>query len=253
MNEKQSSIAYLISTTGRQPDEISEWDKARSEYEHIINQSDAKEQLLKLVIDGVANIDDSIYPKRIPKSQDPSINVFYNGKTFTFQADENNQNPSKIKPFTFGILEWNDIKAISLSYISRCHLIVIPIYERSIIIIADFASLGGTKIHYRTSNGPYLSSTKDKKNLLIFDWDEIVEIHANLNPAYPAHKLIFGPKMCLVCFQKARTKAFKCNENNGHLVACEDCINDLDQCPLCHSIAPIEHISSPFQTMVSFI
>lgn len=255
MFNEESSITSLVSTSGnplpnpQHPsgnpnNQLSEWEKARIEYLEIIEQPDAKQTLITKVMEGVKEMDtqeelignDYIFPKRTPKTPDSSINILYNGETYIFDGTQ---------PITFGHSHWNDIVARNNSNgISRCHFIAIPIYHRSIVIIVDFASLMGTHIHHRTSDKTCPMSTQKKKNLMILDWGEAAEIRVNLSNPQFQQKLLFGPKMCLICLEKARTEAFQCGENNqGHLVACPDCILKLDRCPLCRKRSSTKHLS----------
>lgn len=233
------TMQYIL-TSGAVPQK-SEWDAAREEYENLIEQPDAKELLVKICKESISTIDDNLFPKKEPESGDPSINVFHDGTTYTFEG-----------PFTIGRHNWNDIFLNNPS-ISRCHLVVIPVYERAIVIIADFASSWGTMMKARSSDKGCLASTKNEKNLLIIDWDEAVEVV--LSPergkeVLRSEKIVMGPKMCVVCFDKARTKAFQCNGTGGHLVACEDCIGGLDKCPLCRKQGMVKTVGNLMQTNV---
>ena len=212
-----------------------EWEEARKLYDSIIYKHDAKDIIIEAVKKTKEEIlKDPAFPDTKTLNKD-EFNIALDDQTYTFINDQ---------IVTIGRLSWNDI-ILDREGISRCHLIVIPIPERNLILLIDFASIGGSRIEKRSSEKPLSESSSQKKEVMMIDWDEASIV--SLSEKASIKRFTFCPRMCIICFENARAVRLNC----GHLVSCYSCSNKLDKCPLCKKdISGWNEEKYPMRTML---
>jgi len=110
---------------------------------------------------------------------------------------------------------------------SRMHTIIFPLPELKMIIVVDMGSLSGITTHKRSSDEKQcVSSLPKSRNVLIFDWEEIVILRMG------QVQVAINPKDCVVCMVNPRNMTFGC----GHHCTCHDCSQKITTCPICRAV-----------------
>jgi len=112
------------------------------------------------------------------------------------------------------------------SMTSRVACLIFPFPEFQKIFVVDVGGNCGIVTEKRSnesSDKQCISSFPNARNVLIFDWNEIVVLQLG------SKIVAINPKECVVCLSAPRQITFNC----GHHVTCNKCAEQLPHCPVC--------------------
>lgn len=141
-------------------------------------------------------------------------------------------NTNKNSCVTIGRSPDCDIKTPPFPNISRVHALLYSFPYSNMYIIVDIGSLSGIETVYRSSGKTPISSFTNNRNVLFFDWEEMVIL------LFGDSRITINPKDCVICLENPRDTTFTC----GHHIACSVCSQNLHKCPQCKTI--IKHKKS---------
>lgn len=216
-------------------------EKTREIYEKILEEQEShpdhptywKEQFIKTAQSMLKtytpsdNESDEIQPSKKLKIEEKEIKIGYvnsrekTTKMFTFD--------SKIDLIIIGRYEIKSVgcdikmRTVNDNYVSRVHLIVIPLKNTNKFALVDVGSLSGIRIIKKNKNNCDETSLPNARKVLFIDFDDFAVIKAGQD------KIIFNPKECIVCMENPRGIEFSCKHN----VVCPTCAKGLKTCPIC--------------------
>lgn len=127
------------------------------------------------------------------------------------------------KCITIGTNKNCDIELLGNLGCSRLHTMLFPLPQLGIFVLIDLGSATGIKTRKRSSQKQLINSLPNQRNVLIFDWNEIVVLDLG------NQIIAINPKTCVICFEKPRNKQFGC----GHYSTCNVCSAIINFCPIC--------------------
>jgi len=116
---------------------------------------------------------------------------------------------------------------------SRVNVLIFAVENR--LAVVDPGCLTGIRTLARSGkffNGesiPCEDSLPEKRKNLYFQKDETFILGLGSPRNFDYTKIVVGPKMCCICFDKPRVFIGKC----GHFTMCSDCANIITECPIC--------------------
>lgn len=108
---------------------------------------------------------------------------------------------------------------------SRMHAMIFPLPELNMLIVVDMGSLSGILTQKRSSDKQLVHSFAKSRNVLIFDWNEVVILKMG------SIEVGINTKECVVCMTNPRSVTFGC----GHNSTCDSCSQKLETCPICRA------------------
>lgn len=184
-------------------------DDVREMYEYVIQSSDAKDKLLKIVRNAMSMLTDQEHLSE--PNQEMTL------------WDGTNLLDVEGSPHCIGRSLWCDFR-IDQPHISRLQCVIIP--HGSTTYIIDPGSLNGTFCRITERDGITRHHLKVGKRLLKIKSSDTVELTFGFGIRF-----VLNPKICVICEESPRNCRYTC----GHFCTCMECYKKIKTCPICRS------------------